>query len=254
MSIYFNLPEKQKNMKNTKLILLLTILLLPGMAVSVNADNENIQKNKDETRQSYVALPLGFVFIPFDDDLNTMLESAGFGGFDDYMITYDAKLLGGSEKKKGGLFLSHGVTESNKDNKRAGLSLIHFGLIAERTHVATKRFELSTDLKLGYGMMNLVLIHDRPDNFENLISDTHIPSTVLKNSFYSIQPSVNIRFNFSKYLGIGVSAGYMFAHNMSNKNNWTIDDYIGIYDKGPLHRFGAPSFSAELVLRMPDRK
>lgn len=241
-------------MKSTRLIFFLSILLLPGMAFSLNADNENELKKKDETRQSYFSLPLGFVFMPFDDDLNAMLKDNGFDGFDDYMITYDAKLLGGTEKKKAGLFFSQGMTVSNKENKRAGLSLIHFGLIVERSHVRTNRFELSTDLKLGYGMMNLVLIHNRPDNFADLISDEHIPSTTLKNNFYSIQPSANIRFYFTKHLGIGVSAGYMFAHNMSSKDNWKIDDYIGIYDKGPLHRFGAPSFSAELVFRFPERK
>ncbi len=234
-------------MKITKTSLFLTICLLLGVSAGLYADNNNEKETPETSDVSGIfSVPFRLVYIPFDDDLNKMLQDAGFKEFDDNMLFGGVNVLFGREKNRYGFFYLTGTTESVLNKKLANMTIWSFGLVYERSILLTNRIELSPGLVLGYGKMHLTLLHGLPDSFGDILKETFQPARTIQSQFFSFQPNANIRFRIGKSFGVGVSAGYMFAHNAPFEDNWQVNNNTGVYKKGPLYRFGSPVFGVEL--------
>jgi hypothetical protein len=126
-----------------------------------------------------------------------------------------------------------GEASSSLGIKIAKLSVGFGGVLIGYGLSTSDKYDLTVWLLIGGGGAELTLLDHRSDRFEAAISNS--PNTVLKRSFFALQPQVTLGLAILKWLSVRLAAGYLLTLGSSwdqagnelagppaNFNGWTI--------------------------------
>ncbi len=88
-------------------------------------------------------------------------------------------------------------------------SLSNYGLYTRYSLIQEDDIRIVPELRLGYGISDA-----NSANFNN-----NVTKNTIEMNMFTIQPKINIVYDLSDIFGIGISGGYLFPFNVSNKNN-----------------------------------
>ncbi len=181
-------------------------------------------------------------------DLNIILVGNGFPEINNNLFIYGSSGIAGRKigNRFGGLTLK-GSTESRYGDKKSELSINYSGLLYKRGFYATRNLEISAGALFGTGGMQLRLLSDDPEDFENVvgdIADGRHNTVTMEKSFVAINPRINLAYSIIGPVDISASAGYLLTHDFGS--NWEIAGReIG---DGPLSNFRAFNLTFQLYL------
>ncbi|OGF52696.1 MAG: hypothetical protein A2Z21_03775 [Candidatus Fraserbacteria bacterium RBG_16_55_9] len=164
--------------------------------------------------------------------LSTVLEAHGYAPFPtEGMFTMGGGGWGGLLKSwRFGGFGTGGETSSSVGNKAAVLSLGFGGFFLGYGLFSDEAYDVMVGTLIGGGGAELSLLDHRSESFDTAISNP--PNTVLKRSFFTLEPQVSVAFTVLKWLSLRISGGYLVTFG----GNW---DQSGKELVGPPANFNA---------------
>jgi hypothetical protein len=185
-----------------------------------------------ELENTLASLKLGGDLIVADNKVFLLVGGGGFGG--PGQMHYGGIGWGGEWTVK--------YNDPNNQFTQASLSLEGGGFLLERLLTSTQRWNLGLGCLVGGSDLTL--------RFDSKVSDgpwTEVVKTAksleLTRSYFAIEPFVSMHVKILNFLGLRVSAGYLYQISFGE---WELQDETKAKG-GPLKMLSAPVFSLMLV-------
>ena len=227
----------------------LSIITLAFIMIFVFSFGSMAQENKTELKpeenvRAGGSFSVGVINLNLSS-LNNILEDAGFAKLDENVLMYGGSGIGGEKigYRFGGLGTG-GRLKSTKNDKKAVLDVGYGGFIFEKGFYTKDNFDIAWRSLVGAGSMELTLIHNDPDNFEEVVNGNDNYSVTMTKSFFTVEPGINIHYQFNELVGLDLNAGYLLSLDMGegwNIKNETVSD-------GPLANIKSPHLAVQLSL------
>lgn len=218
------------------LLLVLCLSFLPGKLLLAQEEEEVGLMSKFGFAGGFNALWL----IPNLDDLNKMLpdtgvesfSNSGFMGFGGSGYIY---LMVLDNLRIGGIGISGSVSHTgSKDgfNKEVGYSIGLGGVTVEYTLPFIEGVGVSVGSIIGVGSSTITYYQNKGDfNWNNLWNEISDPTVTtrnisrkLRNTFFTIVPTLNVDIPLSRFASFRLGGGYIFALG----ENWKGDNEIAV--------------------------
>ncbi len=205
-----------------------------------------------------------FFYMPINmDDINAKLAAMHIDKFESNMIFYGGGGWGflGKHWRIGGLGASGqlnttGYDKTSEIGNDVTFNMSFGGFLMERVFRPINKTEIYLSTVLGNTKTKITVMkeHKQPDwdgawknfNTNDGSEDFYSYKTEFKNQFFSVMPSVGLRYNILRWFGVGANVGYYYG--IANSNSWEIEkntvggspkiDYSNIFYRFNLY-FGA---------------
>lgn len=151
---------------------------------------------------------IGFLNLNFKE-LNEKLKESGFKSLSDQIILTGGGGLGGFKEgsRIGGYGLSGSVTSINNDQK-ASYSINYGGFLYEYGIYSDQNLDIAIGSLFGGGNQKIDLIYGEVNEFPG-----NPQRNIYESSFVVLEPRVNLHYQFASFMGIDLTAGYLYTYN-----------------------------------------
>jgi len=152
-------------------------------------------------------------------ELNQCLEAEGFKALtEDLILTGSGGIIGFKGGSRfGGYGLSGIVNSISNSGQKASYTFDYGGFLYEYGIYTGHDLDISLGSLFGGGTETIDLIYGKVDEFPG------IPQrNIFTNDFFLLEPRLNFHYQFTSFMGLDVSAGYLYRYN--KEGLWKIDD------------------------------
>ena len=229
-------------------IITLVVIIILVFSFGVMAKSNKADLKPEENVRAGGGFNVGVINLDISS-LNTILKDAGFAILDSNVLMYGGSGIGGEKigYRLGGLGTG-GRMKSVKNDKKAILDIGYGGLIFGKGIYTKNNFDLAWRSLIGAGSLELTLIHNDPGIFEDVVKgvdENNEPYSVsMTKNFFTIEPGINLHYQFNKLVGIDFNAGYLLSFDIGD--SWNIKDEP--VNDGPLSNIKSPHLALQLTL------
>ncbi len=167
-------------------------------------------------------------------ELNNELGILGFKPFSNQLVLVGGGgLIGFSEGSRLGGYGLKGSVITVNNNQKASYYINYGGFLYEQGIYADQKLDISLGSLFGGGTQKIDLIYGEVNDFADPPQ-----RNIYESSFFALEPRVNFHFQYAPFMGLDISAGYLYTY--IKEGNWKADNNMV---NVPMDNLSSPVYS-----------